>query len=108
MKLKKFLPPEDLHLVIKSTHRPLTILRQLGRDLGHARNKRWLHELNLPFVDAQLVELSNILGSCERIKNTPIPFTYNVLIRRIVATYCFFFHLVLLKRPEQQHRLSYL
>lgn len=88
--IKKFLPPGDLHLVIKSTHRPLTILQQLGRDLAYARNKRWLHELNLPFIDAQLVELSNILGSCERIKNTPIPFTYNVLIRRIVATYCFF------------------
>jgi len=88
--IKKFLPPEDLRVVIKSTHRPLTILQQLGLDLAFARNKGWLHELNLPFIDAQLVELSNILGACERLKNTPIPFTYNVLIRRIVAYYCFF------------------
>ena len=28
-------------------------------------------------------------GGCERIKNTPILFTYNVLIHRIVAGYCF-------------------
>ncbi len=88
--IKKFLPPEDLRVVIKSTHRPLTILQQLGHDLAYARNKHWLHELNLPFIDAQLVELSNVLGACERIKNTPIPFTYNILIRRIVASYCFF------------------
>jgi len=88
--IKKFLPPEDFCAVINSKHRPLIILQQLGRDLAYARNKGWLHELNLPFVDAQLVEFSNIMGACERIKNTPIPFTYNVLIRRIVAFYCFF------------------
>ena len=88
--IKKFLPPEDLRAVLKSSHRPLMILQQLGRDIAYARNQRWLHELNLPFIDAQLVELSNILGACERINNTPIPFTYNVLIRRIVAFYCFF------------------
>ena len=88
--IKKYLSPEDYCAVINATHKPLIILQQLGRDLAHARDKGWLHELNLPFIDAQLVELSNIMGACERIKNTPIPFTYNVLIRRIVASYCFF------------------
>ena len=42
----------------------------------------------MPAIDSQLVELSNILGGCERIKNTPIPFTYTILIHRIVAFYC--------------------
>ncbi len=88
--IQKFLPPEDCSAVLASTHRPLTILQQLGRDLANARNQGWLHELNLPFIDAQLVELSNILGACERINNTPIPFTYSILIHRIVAVYCFF------------------
>ncbi|EAR21752.1 bestrophin family protein [Nitrococcus mobilis] len=85
-----FLPGEDLDAVQRSSHRPLAILQQLGQDLAHARNQRWLHELNVPDIDAQLIELSNILGGCERIKNTPIPFTYTVLIHRIVAFYCLF------------------
>ena len=54
------------------------------------RKKGWLPEINVLAIDGQLVELANILGACERIKNTPIPFTYTVLIHRIVAFYCFF------------------
>lgn len=88
--IKKFLPPQDWTVVLESTHRPLAILQQLGRDLAVARNRHWLHELSFPFMDAQLNELSNILGACERIKNTPIPFSYSVLIHRIVASYCLF------------------
>jgi putative membrane protein len=86
--IKKFLPPEDLNAVLQSAHRPLAILQQLGRDLAFARNRRWLNDFSYPFMDAQLNELSNILGACERIKNTPIPFSYSVLIHRIVASYC--------------------
>lgn len=88
--IKKFLPPQDWAAVLESTHRPLAILQQLGRDLAVARNRHWLHEFSFPFMDAQLNELSNILGACERIKNTPIPFSYSVLIHRIVASYCLF------------------
>ena len=88
--IKHFLSGEDLATVLESTHRPLMILHQLGRDLAVARDRHWLHELNFPFMDAQLNELSNILGGCERIKNTPIPFSYSVLIHRIVASYCLF------------------
>ncbi len=88
--IEKFLPPEDLADVLQSTHRPLMILQQLGRDLAIARDRGWLNDLNFPFMDAQLNELSTILGGCERIKNTPIPFSYSVLIHRIVASYCLF------------------
>ncbi|WP_090665518.1 bestrophin family protein [Nitrosomonas nitrosa] len=86
--IKKFLSPKDLNEVVQSTHRPLTILQQLGRDLAFARNQHWLNQFSYPFMEAQLNELCNILGACERIKNTPIPFSYSVLIHRIVATYC--------------------
>ncbi|HLP82651.1 MAG TPA: bestrophin family ion channel, partial [Nitrosomonas sp.] len=88
--IEKFLSPEDLADVLQSTHRPLMILQQLGRDLAIARDRGWLNDLNFPFMDAQLNELSTILGGCERIKNTPIPFSYSVLIHRIVASYCLF------------------
>jgi len=90
LEIEKFLSPEDLANVLQSTHRPLTILQQLGRDLAIARDRGWLNDLNFPFMDAQLSELSTILGGCERIKNTPIPFSYSVLIHRIVASYCLF------------------
>lgn len=88
--LQRYLPPADFSEAVQSRHRPLVILQQLGRDLALARSRQWLTDVNLLAVDGQLVELSNILGACERIKNTPIPFTYTVLIHRLVAFYCLF------------------
>ena len=86
--IKKFLPADDYAAVAVAKHRPLIILQQLSRDLAIARDRRWLSEYNHPFLEAQLNEFSNILGGCERIKNTPIPFSYSVLTHRIVAAYC--------------------
>ena len=35
------------------------------------------------------LELSILQGGCERIKATPIPFVYVILLHRLVAIYCF-------------------
>lgn len=88
--IKPFLPPEDLSKTLESSHRPLAIVQQLGRDLAAARSEGWLNEYDHTAMDAQLNELTNILGGCERIRNTPLPFSYSVLIHRIVASYCLF------------------
>lgn len=85
-----YLPAADLLEVRPSSHRPLIILQQLGRDLAQARDQQWIAEVNVSAVDDQLVELSNIMGACERIKNTPIPFAYTVLSHRMVTFYCLF------------------
>ncbi|HZH18231.1 MAG TPA: bestrophin family ion channel [Archangium sp.] len=41
----------------------------------------------LVMFDRTLTELTNILGACERIKNTPIPLQYDVLPRAMVRAY---------------------
>jgi putative membrane protein len=87
--LIRFLDADDVDGVMRSRNRPLSIQQELGRSLGQARDRGWLHDVGVAAIDLQLVELSNIQGACERIKNTPIPFTYTVLIHRIVAFYCF-------------------
>ncbi|MGH8484965.1 MAG: bestrophin family protein, partial [Pseudomonas sp.] len=40
-------------------------------------------------LDQQLSRLSYVLGGCERIKNTPIPYPYILMLHRIVHVYCF-------------------
>jgi putative membrane protein len=39
-------------------------------------------------LERRLSNTTDIQGGCERIKGTPIPFAYSVLIHRIVALYC--------------------
>jgi putative membrane protein len=43
----------------------------------------------LASVDTQLSQLSHVLGGCERIQGTPIPYAYILLLHRTVHVYCF-------------------
>jgi putative membrane protein len=45
--------------------------------------------MHLPTLEASLTGLTDLQGACERIKSTPIPFSYTTLIHRIVAVYCY-------------------
>lgn len=87
---REFFSDEEYSTVVHSKHRPLAILAALGRDVQQARHNGWVDTISVLAIDRQLAELSNIMGGCERIKNTPIPFPYTVLIHRLVAFYCFF------------------
>jgi putative membrane protein len=40
-------------------------------------------------IERRLQEMTDIQGGCERIRNTPIPFSYSILLHRIVAVYVF-------------------
>jgi hypothetical protein len=40
-------------------------------------------------LDHQLNDLAATVAGCERIKNTPIPYPYGVLVHRTVYMYCF-------------------
>lgn len=38
-------------------------------------------------IDKEIKEFSDILGGCERIKNTPIPYSYSMYIKKFIFTY---------------------
>jgi len=40
-------------------------------------------------IDRQLTRLSYVLGGCERIASTPIPYPYILMLHRVVHVYCF-------------------
>lgn len=72
---------------------PQAILLSNGFALRDAWQRKWIHELHLPVLESSLQEMTAIQGACERIKNTPFPFVYSVLLHQIVAFYCFFLSL---------------
>ncbi len=41
----------------------------------------------LLFINAELQSFTDVCGACERIKNTPIPYSYSVFIKKFVAIY---------------------
>ena len=38
-------------------------------------------------LDQEIKSLTDILGACERIKNTPIPYSYNLFIKKFIFVY---------------------
>lgn len=67
---------------------PYAMLQRMGEMIADARHERWVHPYNVPIFENSLVALTDIQGACERIKSTPIPYSYTVLMHRIVGVYC--------------------
>lgn len=64
---------------------PVYLLKDIRSRLAQAGPDatRWL-------LDTQINELEKCVGACERIRSTPIPFAYSVLLHRSVYAYCLF------------------
>jgi putative membrane protein len=70
-------------------NRPFAIAQARGTILQKAWRTGLLHPMHLPVLEGSLTSLTDIQGACERIKSTPIPFSYTTLIHRITAVYCY-------------------
>ncbi len=70
-------------------YKPAMLIREMGLWVKKLRLKGDFDSILTVSFDQNLNELSNILGGCERIASTPIPYTYKVLLHRTVYIYCF-------------------
>lgn len=86
--LRQYLTSDDHERLTGQLNVPLAILQQIGERVQQANARGWIDTYHVPVLEESLTEMTAVQGGCERIKGTPIPFTYNVLIHRIVAIYC--------------------
>ena len=87
--LKPFLPEREYGKLDRELNPPIAILQRLGDEFRRCWNRGWIHPMHFPALERTLTSLTDDQGGCERIKATPIPFSYNILLHRIVAVYCF-------------------
>jgi ion channel-forming bestrophin family protein len=82
--LRKRMPPAICEKLLLVKYRPIMILKELAlwvKTSGVDSIKQAAFEENFN-------KLSDIIGGCERIANTPIPYSYGVLLHRTVYIYC--------------------
>ena len=70
-------------------YKPNMLIRKMGLWIKEVREKGGLDPILAASFDQNLNELSTIVGGCERIASTPIPYTYKVLLHRTVYIYGF-------------------
>ncbi|MBA4285419.1 MAG: hypothetical protein C0434_07795 [Xanthomonadaceae bacterium] len=74
---------------------PNALTLRIAEQLQQARALGMLDSLRWSALDASLTTLANIQGSCERIKNTPLPRQFSLLPRVLVDAYCWLVPLAL-------------
>ena len=86
--LEGLLAPALLERLEAELNRPVAISQWVGDQLRGLYDRGFVHPMHLPVLEASLTEITGVQGACERIKSTPIPASYTVLMHRIVALYC--------------------
>lgn len=82
-----YLPKEDLDKMKDSEHRPNYLAAQIYKELNKAYQKKEISGEQLYLLDKETKSFTDIIGACERIKNTPIPFAYSVYIKMFILIY---------------------
>jgi ion channel-forming bestrophin family protein len=68
---------------------PHALMLEMGADLAHCLRTRRLEPQLAPSIDASLSAMTAVAAACERIRGTPIPFSYTLLLHRTAYLYCF-------------------
>jgi putative membrane protein len=73
--------------VEKAKHVPNVVSAMLYNRVTSYYKKGLISGEQLIMVDRELKEFSDIVGACERIKNTPIPYSYSMYIKKFIFIY---------------------
>jgi ion channel-forming bestrophin family protein len=85
-----FLPTQGLSLSVleKATHKPNTIAKALHYKIRELHQSKMLTNEELINLNSEIKSFTDDMGACERIKNTPIPYSYNIFLKKMIFLYC--------------------
>ncbi len=87
--LKRLLPDSQCKQLEQIRFKPVFLLKYLADWVNAAEKVGKIDTITKMGIDQNLDKLSEIVGGCERIASTPIPYPYHVLLHRTVYIYCF-------------------
>lgn len=85
----RWLGAEDAAAFAAARSGPQCLLQQQGRELGRCLADGSLPPSLAEALDRTLSVLGAASAGCERIKGTPVPFPYTLLLHRTATLYCF-------------------
>ena len=89
-RLELFEDEENRHIFQRidwEKHVPNQVALLMYRQVQQLYREGVLTAEQLLFLNAELQSFTDICGACERIKNTPIPFSYSVFIKKFIFFY---------------------
>lgn len=80
--------PDDVEAIAARNHAPTAVCQRITWHLEQERKAGRLADIVFTSVDNNNQLLVDIIGACERIHKTPLPFAYVVHLRRALVLYC--------------------
>jgi len=71
----------------KADHVPNHIFKLFMIEINELLKKKMISSEQLLFINEELRSFSDYLGACERIKKTPIPYSYSIFLKKIIFIY---------------------
>lgn len=87
--IRQYLKEEVYQEMLTKKFKPAFILNELTKWIAAQQRAGRLDTITQARIDKNIDELSIVLGACERIVHTKIPFVYFVILHRTVYVYCF-------------------
>jgi putative membrane protein len=77
----------DMESAFTKSHVPNAIAQQLYAQLLLLKKDRLVSDEQLIMLDNEFRSFTDIIGACERIKKTPIPYSYSAFIKKFIFIY---------------------
>lgn len=87
--IARLLPEQQVTGLRRLQNPAAGILQAMGQDIATCLRLGWLTPQLAQEMDRNIEQLVVVLGGCERLKYTPLPFSYSVLLHRTVYIYCY-------------------
>lgn len=78
---------EELKQIDDSKHAPNQVAAMMSNKLIQLNKEGSISDMQLLYVNDNLNAFTDICGACERIKNTPIPYSYSAFIKKFIFIY---------------------
>jgi putative membrane protein len=86
---KDWVLPADRERIENAFNRPAATLQIIGQRLAALRDEGHISDIMFQLLDHGVQQFVAVQGACERIRSSPVPFSYSQLLRR--TTFIFLF-----------------
>ena len=87
--LKYLLQDAEWQQMQTASNKTNFLMQKMGMDLRQSMKEGRIDPILVTAIDGTLSAMTSAAAACERIKNTPIPFSYTLLLHRTAYIYCF-------------------
>lgn len=88
-KVRPFLSQDDAAALERGGRVPTLILGAISMRLARLRVSEVLTDIQFQLLDVTVGQMEAVLAGCERIRSTPVPFGYTLLLHRTAYLFCF-------------------